>query len=802
MRIGCLQFAPQVGDVDNNLNRADAILNKANPEDLDLLVLPELAFSGYNFKSLRDISPYLEPTGAGITSVWARTTALKHNCKVVVGYPESADVSERWPTSLEYYNSAIMVNEDGDTCGHYRKSHLYYTDESWAFEGSGFFSGTINGIGKVAMGICMDINPYKFEAPWNAYEFAFHVLDVVANVVILSMAWLTREDAAVFSCHPREPDMETLTYWVTRLEPLIRAETDEEIIVIFANRTGSEDEAVYAGTSAVLGIQNGEVTVYGMLGRGDKDLLVVDTKKPGYAKLVYRPEPDTQQATDASGNEADTQPDRDDNSEGPGSSGSLSASSGPPSHTEDQPDDTALSCSILRSSSGNVFIDSAAIQLSNTRVQNSKDAEPPILPRYFWNQSQPKYPMAGQNPNFGVQYSYEEWHPSFQPDRRLIDRRMAMKDLEAPSSNSKDAVDGLGNNRTTGYLPLDQQTSAEISNVYTFKQEAAKSGDRIDESNIGLISSSRKQRLRRSSTDPQCSPEHAHESIVNANANRDVKRKTFRRRTSTPRKESHTPDLEKLGADLMIFEGERASRPKRDSLICHVDEDDYIVLRRDTVPQREPDERVSRSASSKPQQTLYRTSSQKSQAKDANGLRSVAPKQVSRPDSHSYDASMAEPLLMGNSRQRKHESAHPSASYDVLLRQDTSPPKTRALPSDKHPDDKRAVKEGRVDRHAVLPIQKGRSNESSKQSFAVGSMPSADNPIRFSINASDTASSPRKLPSETVSVPRTGLVAMGNMWKNMPPTPKAMVIPHEYYDDAGHRNDPHPPKNQVSAIVT
>lgn len=46
MRIACLQFAPQVGDVNNNLTQADAVLTKANPEDLDLLVLPELAFSG------------------------------------------------------------------------------------------------------------------------------------------------------------------------------------------------------------------------------------------------------------------------------------------------------------------------------------------------------------------------------------------------------------------------------------------------------------------------------------------------------------------------------------------------------------------------------------------------------------------------------------------------------------------------------------------------------------------------------------------------------------------------------------
>jgi len=49
MRIGCLQFAPQVGDVSNNLTRADAVLAKADPmevENLDLLVLPEMAFSG------------------------------------------------------------------------------------------------------------------------------------------------------------------------------------------------------------------------------------------------------------------------------------------------------------------------------------------------------------------------------------------------------------------------------------------------------------------------------------------------------------------------------------------------------------------------------------------------------------------------------------------------------------------------------------------------------------------------------------------------------------------------------------
>ncbi|KAI0868892.1 hypothetical protein GGS24DRAFT_506309 [Hypoxylon argillaceum] len=291
MRIGCLQFAPQVGDINNNLNRADAVLSKANPENLDLLVLPELAFTGYNFKTLREISPFLEPKGSGISALWARTVALKLNCLVTVGYPEKVDVKPKWPTSPEYYNSVIVVNNDGETIANYRKTFLYYTDETWALEGQeGFYGGFIPGLGNTSLGICMDINPRRFEAPWHAFEFAFHCLEVEANIVIMTMAWNTRQDARMFSRMPNEPDMETLTYWVSRLEPLIRSETQEEIIVIFCNRCGIEDDAVYAGTSAVIGIKDGEVNVYGILGRGEKDLLVVDTEKPPCAKLVYRPD--------------------------------------------------------------------------------------------------------------------------------------------------------------------------------------------------------------------------------------------------------------------------------------------------------------------------------------------------------------------------------------------------------------------------------------------------------------------------------------------------------------------------------
>lgn len=135
-----------------------------------------------------------------------------------------------------------------------------------------------------------DNSPYKFETPWHKFEFAHHALDCDARLVIVSMAWITQEEARLFSRMPQEPDMNTLMYWITRLEPIIRTESDEEVIVVFANRTGTEGEVTYAGTSAVVGIKSGEVRLYGILGRGDKELLVVDTDSEPYAKIVIRPE--------------------------------------------------------------------------------------------------------------------------------------------------------------------------------------------------------------------------------------------------------------------------------------------------------------------------------------------------------------------------------------------------------------------------------------------------------------------------------------------------------------------------------
>lgn len=48
MRVGCLQFAPRIGKVGENIRKADELLEEAGEScsSLDLLVLSEMAFSG------------------------------------------------------------------------------------------------------------------------------------------------------------------------------------------------------------------------------------------------------------------------------------------------------------------------------------------------------------------------------------------------------------------------------------------------------------------------------------------------------------------------------------------------------------------------------------------------------------------------------------------------------------------------------------------------------------------------------------------------------------------------------------
>ncbi|KAJ9244592.1 hypothetical protein DTO207G8_2343 [Paecilomyces variotii] len=345
MKIATLQFAPRLGDVEGNIRRANDLLKRGKDglsiESMrpEILVLPELAFSGYNFPSLEAIKPYLEPQSTGPTAKWAQETAKRLRCKICVGYPEiekatSSSSPENGNSNSsssddKYFNSLLVVDENGIILHNYRKRFLYYTDETWASEGDAersFYTFNFDGQNGISQqqnkiqttfGICMDINPYKFEAPFTDWEFANRVIDSKSPLVIISMAWLTLLGHEELAALREKPDMDTFQYWVRRFWPLLEKKMEHDgdvdgtsgltkkVIIVFANRAGEEpgaegkDSARYAGSSAVVAVtqkssssaQGGapefdvKILCWDIMGAAEEGLCFADTKAD--PKLVF-----------------------------------------------------------------------------------------------------------------------------------------------------------------------------------------------------------------------------------------------------------------------------------------------------------------------------------------------------------------------------------------------------------------------------------------------------------------------------------------------------------------------------------
>ncbi|KAL0080938.1 carbon-nitrogen hydrolase [Phycomyces blakesleeanus] len=272
MKLACCQFEPKWGACQENITKANQLLVKYKAGDIDVLVLPEMAFTGYVFKSLQEITPYLEDAETGQTTTWAKQQAIRLKCFVLAGYPEV--IKEDGQT--KHYNSQCCVNQEGKLVYTYRKHFLYQVDENWAAEGPGFTSVDIKGLGKVGFGICMDLNPYRFEAPFDAFEFATYHAQQGTKLILCSMAWLQSKGKSE-NIRVRS----TISYWAERLYPLInppKTKDSSPVYFVACNRTGTERGNTFAGGSCVLELFP-QCLIHDRLLEDDQDVLVVDTSK-------------------------------------------------------------------------------------------------------------------------------------------------------------------------------------------------------------------------------------------------------------------------------------------------------------------------------------------------------------------------------------------------------------------------------------------------------------------------------------------------------------------------------------------
>ncbi len=222
MNIGYIQFEPLFGEVEYNLSAMERLIGTM-PE-ADLVVLPELATSGYTFTSRKEAYDLSEPFDHSPSLDRLQSLAVGKKFAVVAGFPERE--------GDRLFNSAALLLTGGSRHV-YRKIHLFEAENEWFTAGNKPFP--VHRVNDVAIGmmICFD-----WFFPEAARVLALKGALIICQPANLVMPW----------CQ---------TCMVTR-------SIENRVFTITANRVGIENRGrfsnTFTGMSQITG-PHGEILV-------------------------------------------------------------------------------------------------------------------------------------------------------------------------------------------------------------------------------------------------------------------------------------------------------------------------------------------------------------------------------------------------------------------------------------------------------------------------------------------------------------------------------------------------------------
>ncbi len=225
MLVGYYQFTPEFGKPEANLEKIEKALNECTA---DLIVLPELCLTGYQFLSSEELKGLSECAPDGPSCRQIQRIAKATNTNIVFG------VAEKDGDRL--FNSSVLLGPDG-FIGKYRKIHLFF-EETQIFDPGEELPEVynINGM-NVGMLICFDwVFPELFRI------LAFEGADLIVQPANLVLPYC--QDAM-------------------RIRSI-----ENRVFTITSNRTGSEerggkDRLDFTGLSQVTGPKGEVLKSYG-----------------------------------------------------------------------------------------------------------------------------------------------------------------------------------------------------------------------------------------------------------------------------------------------------------------------------------------------------------------------------------------------------------------------------------------------------------------------------------------------------------------------------------------------------------
>lgn len=217
IKAGFVQLMPLLGNKEETIKKISSF--ESEMASTDLVVLPELCNSGYNFVSKEQAFETSEIPEKSIFVEYLVSVCKKYNCHIVSGINErDGDV---------IYNSAVLVSPKG-IVGKYRKTHLFDREKDFFTPGNLGFPVFDIGICRVGMLVCFD---WIFPESWRM--LALQKADVVchaANLVIPEKAQKSMPACSIMN----------------------------KVFIVTANRIGTERDLTFTGRSQITDT-NGQV---------------------------------------------------------------------------------------------------------------------------------------------------------------------------------------------------------------------------------------------------------------------------------------------------------------------------------------------------------------------------------------------------------------------------------------------------------------------------------------------------------------------------------------------------------------
>src|SRR5947209_7362257 len=147
-RVAAIQYEPTLGEKEKNVTALLRLVEEAAQHEARLIVLPEMATTGYCWESRSEVAPYVEPI-PGPTTERFQQIAARYGSIIALSLPEVD------PDTDVYYNSLALLSSEG-VIGTYRKIHSYISEPRWARDGDLGMPVWETPLGRLSGLICMD----------------------------------------------------------------------------------------------------------------------------------------------------------------------------------------------------------------------------------------------------------------------------------------------------------------------------------------------------------------------------------------------------------------------------------------------------------------------------------------------------------------------------------------------------------------------------------------------------------------------------------------------------------------------